>query len=792
MSRNNKENYGESSIKVLKGLDPVKQRPGMYIGSVDAKGLHRLVFEVVDNSIDEAMAGFCKNIDVTIHIDGSITVEDDGRGIPVGIHSSIAKPTVEVVMTTLHAGGKFEKGAYYTSGGLHGVGVSVVNALSEFLEVTVKRDGGVYYQKYEKGITVSNLEKVGTTKRNGTRVTFKPDSNILEVTEFSYEILCKRLRELSYLNSGISINVSDERSDKKEQFFAEDGLVGYLGYINKTRAVILNEPICFVGRYEDIIVEIAVTYTDSYSEHLISFVNNIHTEEGGLHEVGFKTAFTKVFNSTVSKFKISKDKINLTGDDVREGMTALISIKMGDPIFEGQTKSKLGSSIAKTAVESVVNKFLYDYFEENQSVVKKIYEKASEASRAREAARRAKELTRRKSALEVSTLPGKLADCQEKDPSKSELFIVEGDSAGGSAKQCRDRRHQAILPLKGKILNVEKARFDRMLGSKEIGALITALGTGIGKDEFDINKIRYHKIIIMTDADVDGAHIATLLLTFFFRYMQPIIDKGYLYLANPPLFRAQKGKSEKYVFSENELDNYFITLGTKSIDVENIQQENCLSFVKDVIIFEKLLNKYVKRGLEKNILLYLTLKNNFDINNFSGKEYVERLYNDLQKENLLKEYKNSYVEYNQEYNRYNIILESENNMARLGTELMSTPEFKELLRIGGGISIAGNFPFKVKMDGESRDFGDLKSFIDFIKERGKKGMLIQRYKGLGEMNPGQLWDTTVDPEKRALYKIRIDDAEAADALFSLLMGDVVKPRREFIENNALSVKNLDI
>ncbi|PMP71497.1 MAG: DNA gyrase subunit B, partial [Calditerrivibrio nitroreducens] len=510
---NNAENsYSEESIKVLEGLEAVRQRPGMYIGSIDVKGLHHLVYEVVDNSIDEAMAGFCKNIFVTLHVDGSVTVEDDGRGIPVGIHPTAKKPTVEVVMTTLHAGGKFNSGAYFASGGLHGVGVSVVNALSEYLEVTVKRDGKVYFQRYERGVPVTEFKEIGKTDKTGTKVRFKPDPDIFETTEFHFDSLSKRFRELAFLNSGIRIKAVDEASEKVHDFCFDGGIVSYIKFLNKGKELLFDDPIYVSGKYENVVVECVILYNTSFDEKIISFVNNIHTEEGGTHEAGFKSAFTKAFNNFINKYNLLKDKISLEGDDVREGMSAIVSIKLNEPMFEGQTKSKLGSSIGKVAVESVLGSFLPDFFEENSVIVKKILDKAVQAYRAREAAKKAKELTRRKNALDVSTLPGKLADCQEKDPAISEIFIVEGDSAGGSAKQCRDRRFQAILPLKGKILNVEKARYDKLLSNNEIKTIITALGCGIGKEDFDLNKLRYHKIIIMTDADVDGAHISTLLL----------------------------------------------------------------------------------------------------------------------------------------------------------------------------------------------------------------------------------------------------------------------------------------
>jgi DNA gyrase subunit B len=790
MERN--KDYSESSIRVLEGLDPVRQRPGMYIGSTDTKGLHHLVYEVIDNSIDEAMAGFCTKITVTLHIDGSITIEDDGRGIPVGTHPVAGKPTVEVVMTTLHSGGKFNSGAYYASGGLHGVGISVVNALSEFLEVTVRRDGGIYYQKYEKGIPVCNFEKIGKTNKTGTKITFKSDPEIFETTEFSYESLSRRFRELAFLNSGVEIVLNDEKDDKSHTFYAEGGIVSYIKYLNKSKGLLIDEPIYIQGKYEDILVEISLLYNDSYNESIYSFVNNIHTDGGGTHEAGFKTAYTKIFNSFINRHGLLKEKFNLTGDDIREGMSAIISVKMNEPVFEGQTKGKLGSSKAKTAVENVMNTYLTDYLEENPAIVKKILDKAIQAFRAREAARKAKELTRRKNALEVSTLPGKLADCQEKDPSLSEIFIVEGDSAGGSAKQCRHRKFQAILPLKGKILNVEKARFDKLLSNNEIKSIVTALGTGIGKEEFNIEKLRYHKIIIMTDADVDGAHITTLLLTYFFRYMRPIIERGYLYIAKPPLYKVKKGKMEKYIHDEDEMENFLLDSGLTDITIGNLAKHRYKEVFKNIIAYDALLDKFNRKGLYRELMSELATFDDLNVNNISDKVYVENLFNYLKEKNILDMYKNYHVDYNDEFDRYNLIFESEIKRFVLDTEFLTTPEFKELRRLGVFVKELGPVPYKITVSGEDRFFDNVKDLISFIEERGKKGLSIQRYKGLGEMNPEQLWETTVDPERRSLYQVRIEDAEAADELFSLLMGDIVAPRREFIEENALKAKNIDI
>lgn len=785
-------NYSEDSIKVLEGLEAVRQRPGMYIGSTGSRGLHHLVYEVVDNSIDEAMAGYCDTITVTLHVDGSVTVEDNGRGIPVGIHPKVGKPTVEVVMTTLHAGGKFDSGSYYASGGLHGVGVSVVNALSEYLEVTVRRDGGTFYQKYEIGKPACEFGRIGNSERTGTTVTFKPDIKIFETTEYSFDILSRRLRELAYLNSGIKIKIIDERFDQEQDYHAEGGIVSYLKYLNKNKIMVLEEPMFFKGEYEGITAEVAITYNDTYNESIYSFVNNIHTEEGGTHESGFKSGYTKVFNSFISKQNISKEKESLTGDDVREGMSAIISVRINEPVFEGQTKTKLGSSAAKTAVESILAGSLGDYFEENPSVVKKIYEKALQAFRAREAARKAKELTRRKNALEISTLPGKLADCQEKDPQHSELFIVEGDSAGGSAKQGRDRRHQAILPLKGKILNVEKARYDKLLSNNEIRTIITALGTSIGKDDFNVEKLRYHKIIIMTDADVDGAHISTLLLTFFFRHMKEIIERGYLYIASPPLYKVKKGKNERYIQNEEVMADFLLDLGLEDVEIENVEKHRYKELLLNLGKLNKMIIKYVKKGYTRELIKFMAMYPNLVPQNLADKAFVDEFYQVLKDRELLKGYVNTEINYNEEFSRYNIKLETSTQTYKINTDLIGSPEFKELRRLGVYLKELGDAPHKIRLGDELSTFTSLTDLLSFVEERGKKGLGIQRYKGLGEMNPEQLWETTVDPERRTLYKVTIEDAEAADELFSLLMGDVVLPRREFIETNALNVRNLDV
>lgn len=802
-------NYNESSIKVLEGLEAVRQRPGMYIGSIDERGLHQLVLEVVDNSIDEAMAGFCTNINTIIHIDGTITVEDDGRGIPVGIHPTANKPTLEVVLTTLHAGGKFDSKSYKTSGGLHGVGVSVVNALSEFLEVTVKRDGFVYFQRFEKGKAVSELKTLGKTDKEGTKITFKPDATIFENVDFSFEYISKRLRELSYLNSGVHITVRDEITEKNASFYSDKGISGYLDFINSSKDKMLIENIYISGTYKEkngnslnanddnlnseILVEIVLNYTDSYDEKILSFVNNIHTIEGGNHEVGFKAAYTKIFNNFANKYGFLKDKVNLSGDDVREGITAIISIKMNNPIFEGQTKSKLGSTAAKSAVEYILNNELTEYFEKNQKLVKKIYEKALIAYEAREAARHAKELTRRKSALEGSTLPGKLADCQERDPEKAEIFIVEGDSAGGSAKQCRSRKFQAILPLKGKPLNAEKAREDKILTNDEIRAIISALGTGIGKDEFKINRIRYHKVIIMTDADIDGLHITTLLLTFFFRHMREVIERGYLYIAKPPLYRITRGKSSIYLYDDKELESILIKTGIKDLTINETPEDRYYLVINNIIKYEALVSKYIHKGIDGSLIRALTLFDSIEIERFSDKNYVEALLKYLIDKNIVEKFKEYELIYNEEYQRFNIVFHTfDDKIIKINTDLISTPEFKELIKYSQYIKELLGPPFKVNDNQHKYVFNSTGELIGFIQLRGKNGINIQRYKGLGEMNPEQLWETTVNPDKRLLYRVTIEDAEAADNIISTLMGEDTKPRKCFIEQNALYAKNLDI
>ena len=786
--------YGEHSIKVLEGLQAVRYRPGMYVGSTELRGLHHLIYEVVDNSIDEAMGGYCDSIKVTIRLDNSVSVVDNGRGIPVGMHPTANKPTLEVVMTMLHAGGKFDSDSYKTSGGLHGVGVSVVNALSEWLEVTVCRDGGIFFQRYERGIPVTGVQRRGDSNLSGTTVSFKADNEIFETLDYVYETVARRLRELSFLNSGVRIVFIDERADLLNEFFAEGGIVSYVKYLNKNKQFVLENPVAISGQYQGIEVELAFLYNDGYSEQIMSYANNIHTEEGGSHEAGFKSAYTKIFNSYVSKHGLMKEKLSLAGEDIREGMSAVLSIRMTDPIFEGQTKTKLGSSAAKTAVEAVINSALNDYFEENSAVVKKILEKSLQAYRAREAARKAKELTRRKNALEFSGLPGKLADCQEKDPALSELFIVEGDSAGGSAKQGRDRRTQAILPLRGKIINVEKARFDKVLSSNEIRTLITALGTGIGVNDFNIEKIRYHKIIIMTDADVDGAHIATLLLTFFFRHMKELIDRGYLYLANPPLYKLKKGKAERYIQSEEELESFLLDTAVEELKMPAVSAPRQKAVYGAILSFVRLTKKVAKKGFTPLLAKAIADYPGLDITALGNEAFVTQMYASFKERRLFSGYKKAEVEFHELFQRYAVCFQDSSSTARLDANFINSHDFRELRRLGSQIKELGNGSYEIvrKADGGSLFFDTLDEVAAYLDERGRKGLYIQRYKGLGEMNAEQLRETTMDPDKRRLYQLRIEDAEVADEIFSLLMGDVVAPRREFIERNALNVRNLDI
>jgi len=805
--------YNADNITVLEGLEAVRKRPSMYIGNIDIEGLHHLVYEVVDNSIDEAMAGYCNNIKVFIHSDNSVSVEDDGRGIPVGIQKSENVPAVEVVMTKLHSGGKFDDHSYKVSGGLHGVGVSVVNALSRFLEVEIYNEGNVYYQSFERGNKTSELKIVGKTKKRGTKVHFYPDTDILNTDNFSYDILIRRLRELAFLNKGVNIFIEDERSDQKDVFLYKGGLVQFVEYLNR-RHTALHKAIFVEGVRNDVQIEVVLQYNDTFVEKIFSFANNINTIEGGFHLIGFKAALTRTINQYATNGNIPKNlHTKIGGDDVREGLTAIISVKLKSPQFEGQTKTKLGNSEVKGLVESLVNEKLSIFLEENPSVAKKILAKAVDASRARDAAKRARDLARKQGSLIDSTLPGKLAECQEPEPSQRELFLVEGDSAGGSAKQGRDRKFQSILPLKGKILNVEKARIDKILRSEEIKNIITVLGTGVGEEEYNINQIRYHKTIIMTDADVDGSHIRTLLLTFFYRHMPEMIDKGYLYVAQPPLYKVGKGKQETYLKDDRELNDYVLKriCGQKSVKIMNnnivLADHHLYRFMGDLSEYFNVIKKMENRGFKSGLIELLIKKG------VENKEFLA----DYQKMTELKEfliqqgYNVGDLIWNAERSIYNFMLTSPVNAqsadmlyeksekgkkpVKIGRGLVYSKDFQTSLILSKNILKYDNPPFVVVNTGSDTDSVQLdnkKQLLSYLVEEGKKGLGIQRYKGLGEMNPGQLWETTMDPEKRTLLQVKVADAVEADEIFTILMGEEVEPRREFIQNNALEVSMLDI
>ncbi len=809
MSEKTESNYDASTIRVLGGIEAVRKRPAMYIGSTGAEGLHHLVFEVVDNSIDEALAGFCSKIQVTIHTDNSVTVEDDGRGIPVDLHVTENKPALEVVMTTLHAGGKFDGRSYKVSGGLHGVGISVVNALAKHLEARVKRDGKVYEQKYEKGRVASELRVVGTTQRTGTRIRFLPDPDIFEDLEWNFDTLAQRLRELSFLNAGIQITLEDVRANKKSEYSYKGGIVSFIDFLNESKKPLHKKIIHVQGNRDEVDIDIAVQYNDGYTETVFSYVNNINTREGGTHLSGFRAALTRTINSyAVSNNLFKKNaKTSLSGEDIREGLTAVVSVKVRDPQFEGQTKTRLGNSNVKGIVENFVNDGLSTFLEENPSTGRKIVDKVHEAARAREAARKAKELTRRKSALEVSSLPGKLADCQEKDPGLSEIFLVEGDSAGGSAKQGRDRKYQAILPLKGKILNVEKARLDKMLQNQEIGFMITALGSGIGEEDFRIENLRYHRIIIMTDADVDGAHIRTLLLTFFYRHYREIIERGYLYIAQPPLYllKDAKKKDAKYIKNDGDFLEFLLDRGVKDTrvrlrDGNEVKDARLKKLVKKIIRFDELIARLRPGMVDTEMLRDLLLETHFSEAMLQKREELERTVGEFwegrQKEGFSREREEYFIEEDPENNCHRIRYLSATNGSRWETvvdaELVEVPAFQELMRIVSEFDDIGDPPFRVEKAEEQTEVDGLFHLKERILQLGRKGLGIQRYKGLGEMNPAQLWETTMNPETRTLLQVGIADAAEAERVFSTLMGDDVEPRRQFISENALQVQNLDI
>ena len=768
------KDYGASNIKVLKGLEAVRKRPGMYIGDTNIGGLHHMIYEVVDNSIDEAMAGYCDKITVEITQEGSAIISDNGRGIPVDIHPTEKISAATVVLTVLHAGGKFDKDTYKVSGGLHGVGVSVVNALSKKLILKINRDGKKYYQEFEKGIPTMPLEEVGTTNRTGTTVEFWPDDTIFEVTEFSYDILAKRFKELAYLNPRITITFKDNRIGKEEVYHFEGGTQQFVLDLNKADAI--TKPIRMEEAMEDIEVDIAMLYNTSYHEKLYSFVNNIKTPDGGTHEAGFRAGLTRAIVKYVNNNASQREKdTKITGEDVKEGLIAVVSVRVPEPQFEGQTKGKLGCSYVRPLVQKMVNEYLTKYFEENPIEAKAIMNKALAAARGREAAKKARDLTRRKDTMSVGTLPGKLADCQSKDASISELYLVEGDSAGGSAKQGRDRVFQAILPLKGKILNVEKSRIDKILKSDEITNIITALGCGIG-DEFNEEKLRYHKIIIMTDADVDGSHIQTLLLTFLFRFLKPLIENGYVYLAQPPLYRYKKGKKEIYLKDDRAMSEFLIENGIESIEDKELGAKDMLELFKVVSAYRSVLKELEKRFHVIEVVQYLI--ENPDVIALKGEElykHIEAYVHSLDYNILNKKISDDVVHlYIQNFDGLEEI--------KINDDLFSNPLFTEAVYINE----------KIKEWGLDKSNKELLEMLDQIEKSAKKGAYIQRYKGLGEMNPEQLWETTMDPDNRRLLRITIEDAEAASDTFVLFMGDEVEPRRNYIQTHAKDVKHLDV
>ena len=798
-----KPGYGADAIQVLEGLEAVRKRPGMYIGDTGVRGLHHLIWEIVDNSIDEAMAGHCKTITVTIHMDNSVTVEDDGRGIPVDIHKVEKVSALEVVLTKLHAGGKFDNNAYKVSGGLHGVGVSVVNALSETVTAEVKRQGKVYVQQYERGKPLAAVKEVGVTDKTGTKIVFKPDREIFETHEYSFDTVANRLRELSYLNRGIKIIFKDERSEKVQEFFSDGGIRSFVEHLNRAKTKLHNDAIYFYAEATGIFLEVALQWNDSYKENIFTFANNINTVEGGTHLAGFKTALTRCVNKYIESSGLSKDLgESLTGEDIREGLTAVISVKIPNPQFEGQTKTKLGNSEVKGLVENLMNERFSIYLEENPGDAKKIALKAIEGARARIAARKARDLTRRKSALDLGGLPGKMADCQEKDPALCELYLVEGDSAGGSAKQARDRKNQAILPLKGKILNVEKARFDKMLEFAEIRTLITALGTGIGKEDYDIAKVRYHKIIIMTDADVDGAHIRTLLLTFFYRQMPEVIEKGYLYIAQPPLYKVKKGKTERYIRNDSMLEEFVLAQALDDLEIadknEKVDKGTAKNIFKKVSQFQQSLQSLARKA-DPELVKMVALDESWTTETLKTESVLKKHLDNYQKKVLDKKDGSQFtytLSADAEHAGFQAeCITSKHNLktvTRISWDFLNAPQLQELKKSAQTFAKLGQAPFTVT-EGDKKDtFHDIESLRQYVMGHGQTGLQIQRYKGLGEMNPEQLWETTMDPKVRSLLQVQVEDGAEADSVFSILMGDQVKPRRDFIEENALRVRTLDI
>jgi len=787
--------YDAKSIKVLGGIEAVRLRPAMYIGSTGEMGLHHLVWEVVDNSVDEAMAGFADEINVTVHADNSATVVDNGRGIPVDMHATEKRPAAEVVLTVLHAGGKFDSDTYKVSGGLHGVGVSVVNALSDWLELEISRDGATWEQTYEKGKPTSKLKQTGKTRKTGTRVTFHPDPAIFEKTVYSFDTLSQRLRELAFLNKGLKITLNDERTEKTAEFKFTGGITEFVKHLNRGKSTLHDSPIYIEGKRGTVEIEIALQYNDTYGENVFAFANTINTVDGGTHLSGFRSALTRSINnfaSSAGMLKEQKDEVTITGDDVREGLVAVVSVRLPQPQFEGQTKGKLNSDI-KGDVEQLVNEKLGEWFDKHSTVARRIISKCIDAARAREAARKARELTRRKSAMDSSGLPGKLADCQERDPSRCELFVVEGESAGGSAKQGRDRKYQAILPLKGKILNVEKARYDKMLGHEEIRAIITALGTGIGKDDFDAGKLRYHKIILMTDADVDGSHIRTLLLTFFFRHMKELIERGHIYIAQPPLYRVKRGKSERYIRDERDFARELMKRATEDHVVKakegvTLQGAGLTTFLLNVQEYEAVAAKLGRRLREVGLPEVLA-ENGLDKKaEFEEKKALEKLLKEIEKAKLKLDGK---VTFDEEHSLYEIQFGPPNN-AKINWALASLPEYKRLRALAKQTEEYNKPPFTITRNGDKATKEKAQDVLSYVMEDAKKDFTITRFKGLGEMNPTQLWETTMNADTRTLLQVKLEDAVAAEVIFTTLMGENVEARRKFIEDNALEVVNLDI
>ncbi len=800
ISRPERDVYDATRIRVLEGLEAVRKRPAMYIGSTGEGGLHHLVYEVVDNAIDETQAGFCDRIEVQIHLDNSVTVQDNGRGIPVDIHPTEGKPAAEVVMTTLHSGGKFDNLSYKVSGGLHGVGVSVVNGLSESLELEIWRDGKVYQQSYVRGVPTSEFREVGiTTKKGGTKITFRPDREIFETTSFSHDILSQRFRELAFLNPGVSIEFKDERTQKSHTFHYAGGIVDFIKHLNRSKTTLHPEPIHVTADREGVGIDVALQYNDTYAESVFAFANSINTVEGGTHLSGFRAALTRCINGYATRNNLSKDlkDASITGEDVREGLSAVVSVKLSEPQFEGQTKTKLGNTEVKGYVEAMLNDRLSVFFEENPDVARRIIQKVIDAARAREAARKARDLTRRKGFLDASSLPGKLADCQERDPQNAELFLVEGESAGGSAKQGRDRRFQAILPLKGKILNVEKARPDKMLAHEEIRTLITALGCGVqSMEDYDLSKLRYHRLVIMTDADVDGSHIRTLLLTFFYRQLREVIERGYLYIAQPPLYKVKKGKTEMYIASDEELNAFLLS---KAIEDRKLVTASGREFKGTAL--QKLMERLVdhrrlqdllsRRGFDRELLDVLLQEGLFQHQHFAERDWIEKVAASLRE----KGREVGGIAHDEEHNLYELTVAGKNlsgEMIVSWDSLAGTVEYRRLHQTYKDISDLESTPLKLLRDGDERTMSSVDELLEFVVNAGKEGVHVQRYKGLGEMNPEQLWETTMDPEKRRLLKVKIEDSAEAETIFSVLMGENVEPRRKFIETNALDVRNLDI